>query len=201
MIDSPWDEDATPEATREAEWSKMSNEFTTAGYREGITAGKESALQEGFDSGFALVGSPIGREIGILCGISSALLSFLTAQQLLEEDPNLTEARDISSQLARVRFSDIAPPDREAEAHAREHLEMERADGNDDRDNTMDENEELADKRKMEGLEDMLANLTAGTSLGNEAQNEKRPTAEDVRALKDRLGALCTEQGLSINWS
>jgi len=29
MIDSPWDEDASPEATREAEWSKMSNEFTT----------------------------------------------------------------------------------------------------------------------------------------------------------------------------
>ncbi|KAK7468955.1 hypothetical protein VKT23_003454 [Stygiomarasmius scandens] len=197
MIDSPWDEDASPETTREAEWSKMSNEFTTTGYREGITAGKESALQEGFDSGFALIGSPIGREVGILRGISSALLSFLTTQQHPEDSAVLVEARDISFQLSRIRFSDIVPPDLEAEAHAREHLEMERTDG--DKDDAMDENEELADKRKMEGLEDMLASLTAGT--GNVAQNEKRPTAEDVQRLKARLVGLCTSSGLSVDWS
>jgi hypothetical protein len=36
------------------------------GYREGITAGKESALQEGFDTGFASVGAPLGRDIGFI---------------------------------------------------------------------------------------------------------------------------------------
>ncbi|KAJ7058045.1 hypothetical protein C8F01DRAFT_1149291 [Mycena amicta] len=52
-MDSPWNDDATPESSSHIEWSKISSEFTNAGYREGITAGKESALQEGFDAGFA----------------------------------------------------------------------------------------------------------------------------------------------------
>ncbi|EEB93318.1 hypothetical protein MPER_08043 [Moniliophthora perniciosa FA553] len=149
-MDSPWDEDPRPEANRDAEWTKISTEFTnaSAGYREGITAGKESALQEGFDNGFASVGAPLGREMGLLRGISSALVSYLTiAKHLPEDDPTVLEARTIASQLSNIRFSDIAPRDLEAEAHAREHLET---DGED-----MDENEEVADKRKMEGLEDM----------------------------------------------
>ncbi|THV03002.1 hypothetical protein K435DRAFT_652239, partial [Dendrothele bispora CBS 962.96] len=148
---------------------------------------------------YGTVGSPIGREIGILRGISSALLSSLTIQQRPEDDPIVIEARSISSQLSRIRFSDIAPLDLEAEAHAREHLEAERAAGDNDKDDAMDENEELTDKRKMEGLEDMLANLTAGAGKG--AGNEKRPTADDVQKLKERLLALCTDLGLSVNWS
>lgn len=48
-----------------------------AGYREGITAGKEEALQEGFDAGFAEFGAPVGKEIGVLRGMSAALLVFL----------------------------------------------------------------------------------------------------------------------------
>ncbi|KAG7085740.1 hypothetical protein E1B28_003283 [Marasmius oreades] len=40
-----WDENASPHIVSDSEWAKMSNEFANAGYREGITAGKESALQ------------------------------------------------------------------------------------------------------------------------------------------------------------
>ncbi|KAK0189685.1 hypothetical protein F5146DRAFT_1139093 [Armillaria mellea] len=61
-MDSDWDEDVTSDLHGgEAEWNKMSSEFINTGYREGITAGKEAALQEGFDAGFAQVGSPCIR--------------------------------------------------------------------------------------------------------------------------------------------
>ncbi|KAG1765907.1 hypothetical protein EDD22DRAFT_978608 [Suillus occidentalis] len=54
-MDSPWEEDPRADYAPEADWAKLSNEFTNSGYREGIIAGKESALQEGFDAGFAHV--------------------------------------------------------------------------------------------------------------------------------------------------
>lgn len=58
-----------------------------AGYREGITAGKESALQEGFDAGFAKTGGPIGRELGLLRGVANALLLHLS------QSPSRTRTR------------------------------------------------------------------------------------------------------------
>ncbi|KAK7039224.1 hypothetical protein VNI00_010129 [Paramarasmius palmivorus] len=190
-MDSPWDEDADPEASRNAEWTKISTEFTNAGYREGITAGKESALQAGFDDGFASIGAPMGREMGILRGISSAFVSHLVvSKNLPDNDPTVLEARAITSQLANVRFSDIAPRDLEAEEHAREHLEI---DGEE-----MDENEEVAGKREVEGLEDMLAKLTAGA---NPSSGHERPTVDDVHRLKERLQTLCEAAGLDVNWS
>ncbi|KAJ3879258.1 hypothetical protein F5051DRAFT_460046 [Lentinula edodes] len=146
-MDSPWDEEAGPDALRDTEWSKMSSEFTTTGYREGITAGKESALQEGFDTGFATIGTPIGREVGMLRGMVSALLASLNGSENLPEGESmLTEAQSIASQLSKIRFSEIAPRDLEAEAHAREHFEM------DEEDAGMEESEELAEKRQMEEL-------------------------------------------------
>ncbi|KAG7098383.1 hypothetical protein E1B28_000341 [Marasmius oreades] len=196
-FDSPWDENPHPDSTRDAEWTKMSSEFTNAGYREGITAGKESTLQEGFDSGFAQVGAPIGREIGLLRGVASGLVSYLsTSKGLSDQDIQLVEAREIAAGLSGIRFSDIAPRDLEAEQHAREHLEMEGKDADDD----MDINEELAEKRKMEGLEDMLSRLAAETHSPDGGQ--KRPTTEDVQRLKVRLQTLTSAIGLpeAILW-
>lgn len=157
-----------------------------AGYREGITAGKESALQEGFDAGFAQVGAPLGRELGMLRGIASALVRFLSLSGPLSS--TLDEARDISAQLASIRYSDIAPPDLEAEAHAREHLESE--EGDDD----VDIPEELVEKRKMEKLEDMLAGMTAD----GHKETAQRPTIDDVRRLKDRLYGLYGTIGVNF---
>jgi hypothetical protein len=101
----------------------------------------------------------------------------------------LQEAREISAQLGNVRFSDIEPRDLEAEQHAREHLEMEPEEilG-----------EEFGERRKMEGMEDMLARLSTG---GGNGQAQGRPTREDVQRLKVRLEALVGQLGLGMNWS
>jgi len=60
-------------------------------------------------------------------------------------------------------------------------------------------NEEVAEKWKFEGLEDMLAQLTAGTN--RERNRAGRPTIEDVRLLKARLEALACRLGLNFNFS
>lgn len=178
-MDHDWDLDATEASTRENDWTKISTEFTNVGYREGITAGKESALQEGFNSGFALVGAPIGHELGLLRGISSGLVSYLTS--LARPQEQLEEARDIASKLADVRLSDLAPRDLEAEEHAKQHLE--------DDDNSL----EPTDTSRMEQLEDMLANLNSNSTVG-------RPTAADVESLRERLEALCEKNDLKVIW-
>ncbi|KAI5117725.1 hypothetical protein M0805_006210 [Coniferiporia weirii] len=113
-------------AESEREWSRMSDQFVNAGYREGITAGKESALQGGFDGGFAEVGAPIGRHIGTLRGLAAGVLAFLNSSnhnspQTPETNPLLEEVRTISDGLGRLRFADLEPPDTEALAHALEH--------------------------------------------------------------------------------
>lgn len=166
------------------------------GYREGITAGKEAAVQEGFDSGFADVGAPLGRDLGIIRGQSSAILAFIisASPDILgvskdEQEAILNEAREIAAQLGNVRYSDIEPRDLEAEQHAREHLEM---DGEE-----MEVNDDIEKRRQMEGVEDMLARLSAGT----ETKTTGRPTEGDVLQLKVRLTALSGRLGLSVNWS
>jgi hypothetical protein len=142
--------------------------------------------------GFANVGVPIGRELGILRGASSVVLAFLNKSfDISEKAQMLTEAQEISSQLSRVRFSDIMPRDLEAEAHAREHLEAEGVE--------LDMNEEIANKREVEGLEDLLANLSADN--GKSRERHARPTIDDVQVLKDRLKLLTNRLDLGIEWS
>ncbi|KAK0476070.1 hypothetical protein IW261DRAFT_1339996 [Armillaria novae-zelandiae] len=183
-MDSDWDEEVTSDLhIGETEWNKMSSEFINTGYREGITAGKEAALQEGFDAGFAQVGAPIGHELGLLRGIASVLTAFLSSAS----DPDWQEARRISSALSSIRFSDIAPRDLEAEQHAREHLE----DG-------APEPEEIEEKRKIEDLEDMLNRLSAGKNI---TVDEGRPTLEDLQKLKERLKALMEKSSLEVERS
>ena len=192
--DSPWEENSNNKTVQDSEWSKISSDFLNAGYREGITAGKESALQAGFDEGFAETGAPIGRTIGLMRGNVSSLVSFLCSGRALPQGDEgerrklLDEARAISAALGNVRFSDIAPPDLEAERHAREHLEE-----------SVDDvvtSEELQGKRDIEGLEDLMSRMGAGASSGG--QNEGRPTMEDVIKLEARLDALTRELGLSL---
>lgn len=186
-MDSPWEEDPRADYAPEADWAKLSNEFTNSGYREGIIAGKESALQEGFDAGFAHVGVPIGRDLGSMRGVISAISSFLSSKSQEHSTTLLTTAREISSSLAGVRFSDIVPPDQEAEQHAREHL-----DANDD---LVGQSEELLQKREVEGLEDMMQRLTAGSAS---TSSQGRPTREDVVRLKEGILNLSGQLGLDI---
>ena len=153
--------------------------WSQAGYRAGIIAGKESSLQEGFDTGFATIGVPIGRELGSLRGIASALTAFLS------DASELQEVRAISASLSQIRFSDIAPRDIEAEQHAREHIDD--APG-------IAQTEELSQKRDMENLEDMLSQLSAGPR----DCTPTRPTREDVAKLRERLALLSKRHALDL---
>ena len=160
--------------------------FQKVGYREGITTGKEAALQEGFDAGFADTGAPIGRELGILRGMSSAILALLLRSSTIvnEKESTQAEAREISSQLLKIRFSDIMPRDLEAEEHARQHLE----EGVE-----IDVHEKIAATRDIEGIEDMLANL------GTNFVGTTRPSVDDVRILKNRLKVLSDRLNLQVD--
>jgi hypothetical protein len=122
-MDSPWDESAD-NTFKDIEWSRLSSEFTNVGYREGIAAGKETALQDGFDVGFSGTGAPIGRELGVLRGISSAILALLRSSTIANErESTQADAQEISLRLSNIRFSDIMPCDLEAEEQACQHLE------------------------------------------------------------------------------
>jgi len=190
-IDSPWDSDPTFAQTNE--WSKLTSDFTNSGYREGITAGKESALQSGFDAGFAQIGVPLGREIGLLRGTASALSTLLstTTDTVIADKPSLlSELYDIQSQLSIIRFSDIVPRDLEAEQHAKEHLLMDEASSEAD----IIEDEQLVEKRKMEQLEDMMSSIGTAASP---AHPQRRLGPDDVKLLKERLIALQHHLGLA----
>jgi hypothetical protein len=132
--------------------------------------------------------------VGLLRGTSSALLAALRSTEPAFAKPAFVEeAQDIVTRLGELRFVDIAPPDLEAEAHAREHLEtfgqpdeeMDIVDG------------EIKEKRDVEGLEDMLAVL----STGNSKEPISRVTMADLEVVKERLLTLSTMMGIEINLS
>jgi len=186
LDDSPWDDNA--KSLQDSEWSKLSSDFVNAGYREGITAGKEGALQEGFDEGFAQTGAPLGRNLGMLRGFSSAIVSLLSSsstQELPERDQLLSEVRAIALALSNVRFSDIVPPDMQAIEHAKEHME--------DAEDVVT-SEELQEKRDMESLEDLMDRMGAAPS----AKKAERPAPKDVAQLDQRLHTLAQALGLTL---
>lgn len=86
----------------------------------------------------------MGRELGAIRGMASALLIFITSRspETTEERSLAIEARDIVSQLSSIRFTDIAPRDLEAEEHARQHLE--------DDESRLDVKGELVENMKMD---------------------------------------------------
>jgi len=118
--ESPWvDDNDPPSHHAEAEWTSLSTNFTTAGYRDGISTGKEAALQEGFDAGFARTGAPRGHELGVLRGLATTLFLHLTRSSPgsaveLGQAQVQARVREIVGKLAAVRFADLVPPNEEA---------------------------------------------------------------------------------------
>jgi hypothetical protein len=167
-----------------------------AGYREGITTGKEGSLQEGFDTGFAQTGGPLGRELGLLRGVASALLLHLsrtqtrTRNQPEHEEPHAesesesgtsANVRAIVDTLAAVRFADIAPPppplhEEEAEGHTPHCVDDLKSD-----DGGREEGEETRPSPRSDGLGSVVT------------------TIEDVRALRVKLETLLCKSGLKID--
>ncbi|KDQ11434.1 hypothetical protein BOTBODRAFT_35320 [Botryobasidium botryosum FD-172 SS1] len=169
VFSDPWDHDgnqyyadAVDKYNRDIadrEWEQMSAAYTNAGYREGVTAGKEAAVQTGFDDGFADVGAPLGRQVGLLRGIAHSTHYFLTNTKSdhipLPLSPPLDSTRSrhsthggsgvdhdraaliertraIVQQLDEIHLMDIAPADKEAEEHAKLHSGADDDDDDDD---------------------------------------------------------------------
>ncbi|WWC67920.1 uncharacterized protein I206_101838 [Kwoniella pini CBS 10737] len=144
------------------EFTRLSNKFSDAGYREGITDGKLSTLQKGFDQGFAS-SVPLSRRVGILRGKSAALLAITSSSSSKSSSPSASSTnlsskpthsttdlgeslRDLIRELGQLRRDDILPEDKERI----EHEKVEHPD---------DENKfelDQSDKRDLENLEKSL---------------------------------------------
>ena len=108
-----------------------------------------------------------------------------------ERDGLVQEARTLATELGDIRLTDIAPPDLEAEQHAREHLESAAQDEVGD----VPLPEELQDKRNMESLEDMMNRMGAGQAS---VEKRGRPTVEDLEKIEARLLLLAQLMGMSL---
>jgi Essential protein Yae1, N terminal len=223
--ESPWDDSPSGGTTHaaEAEWTRLSSGFqnvsspslnpslplprkttnllldkSQAGYREGITAGKDGALQEGFDTGFAQTGGPLGRELGLLRGVASALLLHLSRTRTQHEHEERhaesvsvsgtsANVREIVDALAAVRFADIAPTpplheEAEAEGQTTHCVEgVEDLKSRRDDDGGREEGRETSPCPRSDGLGSVVT------------------TIEDVRALRVKLETLLCESGLKID--
>ncbi|KHN98732.1 ABC1 domain containing protein [Metarhizium album ARSEF 1941] len=72
---SPTEPEA-PSGSHPSDMRRLEAEHTNAGYREGITAAKETSIQGGFDEGFSLgatIGLRAGQLLGMLEGIAEAV--------------------------------------------------------------------------------------------------------------------------------
>ncbi|GAA5971783.1 hypothetical protein JCM11641_001511 [Rhodosporidiobolus odoratus] len=144
--DSPWMSDdevdpssgavsfQAPDQISRQEWDKLASRYSDAGYRDGITAGKNSRLQAGFDQGFAIA-SPYARELGALRGTAAGLLALLTTTGGSAKyagpvvghlEPNakaqvVAELREIVNALGKLDANKVLPVDEEAVQHAKEH--------------------------------------------------------------------------------
>ena len=149
-------------------------------------------------------------------GLTSALLAVLqtttpttpTLQLDIEKELITRELQDISSKLSRIRCSDVMPPDLEAEEHARRvhHLDDEEG-GGESAAFQVESDEQLVQKRDMEGLEERMERMMTGEgdnfgtsawSAGSSA-NTTRSTVEDTEVLKTRLKELAGRLGLKLD--
>ena len=66
---------ATDANAHPSDMNRLQQEHSTAGYRDGLTAGKNASLQAGFDEGYSL-GAALGLVVGELLGLVEGLLGF-----------------------------------------------------------------------------------------------------------------------------
>ncbi|PNY28960.1 Uncharacterized protein YAE1 [Tolypocladium capitatum] len=96
VFGSPAGHQDAQDAAHPSDMRRLQSEHATAGYREGITAAKDSSMQAGFDEGFGLgatIGLRAGQLLGTLEGISDAVKGQTSAAALAAEKL-LTEARE-----------------------------------------------------------------------------------------------------------
>ncbi|GAA6004592.1 hypothetical protein JCM11491_002161 [Sporobolomyces phaffii] len=167
--DDPWleDDSAAPSTSRQIsgqEWDKLSSRYSDAGYRDGITAGKNANLQAGFDQGFALA-APYARELGALRGIAASVLALLTTASgakhsgtvlaalddasspaTTTKDALVAELRDVVNALGKLDATRVLPVDAEAEEHAKSHEDE-------------GVSQQMRDRKEMREMEELLSGV------------------------------------------
>ncbi|ROT37573.1 hypothetical protein SODALDRAFT_280284 [Sodiomyces alkalinus F11] len=86
---------------------RLQAEHTTAGYREGVTAGKAESLQAGFDEGFSLgaaIGSKAGQLLGLLEGIAQALAGHADTTTAVAREEATKAVQDARADLSKERL-------------------------------------------------------------------------------------------------
>ncbi|KAA1098047.1 hypothetical protein PGT21_026189 [Puccinia graminis f. sp. tritici] len=101
----------------EVEYTRLAEQFHTTGYREGIHKGKELAIQEGFNHGFA-AGAQRGKRLGSLRGRASATLNLLLKQ--MEEDARVDRVRKLIRDLN--QYGIVQDPNQSSRANELEDL-------------------------------------------------------------------------------
>ena len=113
----------------------------------------------------------MGRQLGVLRGTVHALLASLQQSKATaltgEKDAIIGDLQILSQRLNKLRLRDIAPRDLQAEAHAREHRDIE-----------------------AEGTDDALANaiMELGTSDRPNGAQEIASIGQEVQAILQTLG-------------
>ncbi|KAI8815048.1 hypothetical protein BJ742DRAFT_765446 [Cladochytrium replicatum] len=107
MDDDIWDDEVgDSEYDRniaERNWKRLHDIHGVAGYKDGVTAGKESMLQQGFDEGYE-VGLRAAKELGRLQGQLRLLLTMKNS-----ESPYHAELKDVHDKLTTYSFDDVFP--------------------------------------------------------------------------------------------
>ncbi|OWZ33002.1 hypothetical protein C356_05559 [Cryptococcus neoformans c45] len=187
----------------EQEYTRIASKYSDAGYREGITDGKLSTLQQGFDEAFAQSVS-LSRRMGALRGRAAALLAFAKASSSSSSPTSvpilnsishsqqalLDDLHDYIKQLSSIRRSEVLPEDLERIAHEREDHAAASA-------STSNGVFELdtTDEREMESLEKSLemfgsASGTKANQDDEKEEEEKKYGEEGIQRLEAKLKEL-----------
>ncbi|KAJ9125401.1 hypothetical protein QFC22_000361 [Naganishia vaughanmartiniae] len=202
-------------------WERLTSTYADAGYREGITPGKLSTLQRGFDEAFA--GSVVNsRRLGQVRGRVAGLVAFLSTQTQSRNDlapassssitssTLLQRAKETRAYLSRIPRDLVLPVDEEAIAHAAaEHPEEHQPAAiaqNQNQSGVADawtqEGQQVRERREMDRVLDAFEDLSASASaspLGAVSQAKGKETAREQQLLdlwEGRVAQLELEAGL-----
>jgi len=110
----------------------------------------------------------------MLRGVANALKAFLASKSMEGLEGVQQEIGEITKRLSTIHFTDLAPPDLEAEAHAREHLE----------DNTQERQ--------------MIDGVPLEKILNSAEEVHERPAVEELRTIRGRLEDMLQRAGLDL---
>lgn len=167
-------------------WNRLTTRFNDVGYREGISEGKLSSLQEGFDQEFEK-SVPLVRRLGRLRGAVNGLVGYLNvtlaAMDSSSDDSARTQAlleetRRMSSLLGKIKMRDILPADQEAIEHAKEH-----------------EFNEHEDEPREKGVMDDL--LDAMDGMGSDKRKEQQEGDVLLSQLEFKVEEMASAAGIS----